>query len=245
MSTQRLQAASTQREWEDLAQLDPLWAILTDGTRQFGGWNAEEFFASGQREIDHLMQDCGLLPGDNGKALDFGCGVGRLSRALRSYFGEVYGLDISEQMIRLAKQHTPSCNFRVNQVGDLSFSPDNFFDFLYSNIVLQHQRTKALAKSYIREFVRVIKPEGTVVFQMPYRLSWRQRMQPKRRLYSMLRAFGLSSDTLYHRFHLNPMRTICLSSQEVEAAISSAGGRLLCSSRDSFNVYSKTYRVTK
>jgi SAM-dependent methyltransferase len=245
MGNPRSALAQTQHEWEDLAQLDPLWAILTDGKRQFGGWNAEEFFASGQREIDDLMQACGLRPGNSGKVLDFGCGVGRLSRALCPYFSEVYGVDISEQMIRLAEQFTPACNFLINQADDLKLFPDAFFDFVYSNIVLQHQRTKELAESYIQEFVRVTKPTGKIVFQIPYKLSLRQRMQPRRRLYSVLRRVGFSQDTLYNRFHLNPMRTISLSPQEVEAAISNAGGQLLGSSRDNFNVYSKTYTVTK
>lgn len=245
MVNPRATTAPTQREWEDLARLEPLWAILSDGKRQFGGWDVEEFFASGQHEIDDQMQVCGLRPGNNGKALDFGCGVGRLSRALCSYFGEVYGLDISEQMIRLAEQLTPSCHFLLNQASDLKLFPDAFFDFVYSNIVLQHQRTKDIAKGYIREFVRVTRPEGTIVFQIPYKLSWRQRIQPKRRLYSVLRAFGLLPGTLYKRFHLNPMRTICLSSEEVETTISNAAGRLLRSCRDNFNVYSKTYTVTK
>jgi 2-polyprenyl-3-methyl-5-hydroxy-6-metoxy-1,4-benzoquinol methylase len=245
MPTRRSEAAQTKREWEDLAQLDPLWAILTDRKHQFGGWDAKEFFASGEREIGQLMQSCGLGAGDNGRALDFGCGVGRLSRSLRSYFGEVHGVDISEQMIRLAREHAPSCHFQVNQTDNLSLFRDNFFDFVYSNIVLQHQRTKELAASYIREFVRITRPAGTIVFQIPYKLSARQRMQPRRRAYSLLRALGFSPDILYNRFHLNPMRTICLSPLEVEAAVSGAGGRLLRSSFDNFNIYSKTYTVTK
>ena len=89
MSTSRV--AAPQREWEDLAHLDPLWAILTIKDKQFGKWDREEFFNSGQAEIDTLMQSCGFDRGNNGKALDFGCGVGRLSRALRFYFKKFMG----------------------------------------------------------------------------------------------------------------------------------------------------------
>ena len=56
--------AITQREWEDLAELDPLWAILTVRERQFGKWNRDGFFASGQREIDALMSACRITVGD-------------------------------------------------------------------------------------------------------------------------------------------------------------------------------------
>lgn len=52
--------AVTQREWEDLARLDPLWTVLSDNRKQFGKWDREEFFPSGQREIDVLMSSCGF-----------------------------------------------------------------------------------------------------------------------------------------------------------------------------------------
>ena len=53
--------AVTQREWEDLANLDPLFAILTDKSKQFGRWSREEFFASGQQEIDALKQQLAAI----------------------------------------------------------------------------------------------------------------------------------------------------------------------------------------
>ncbi len=239
------ETVTTQREWEDLAHLDPLWAILSDSEKRFGGWDWEEFFTSGQREIDALMSSSGFAPGDNGRVLDFGCGVGRLSRALRSYFGEVYGVDISDEMIRLAREHTQSCTFLLNQKDDLSLFQDDFFEFVYSNIVLQHQATKEIARSYIREFVRVLKPKGTMVFQMPYKLTPRDGLQPRRRLYSLLKMFGFSAGFLYSKLHLSPMRTIFLSSEDVESTISSAGGRLLRSHSDHAHHKSKSYVVTK
>jgi len=238
-------SAATQQEWEDLAELDPLWAILSDEKKKFGRWDLEEFFASGEREIDDLMEVCGFRQGSNGRVLDFGCGVGRLSRALRSYFQEVYGVDISGEMIKSAKKYTPSCKFLVNQTDNLHLFHDDFFDFVYSNIVLQHQRTRDLAKAYIREFIRVTRPKGMIVFQLPDKLKLRQALQPRRRLYSLLRRCGFSATCLYNRLHLNPMRTICLSPGEVEETVSIAGARLLRSYADNFNVHSMSYVITK
>ncbi|MFZ0806456.1 MAG: class I SAM-dependent methyltransferase [Candidatus Sulfotelmatobacter sp.] len=237
--------SKTQREWEDLAHLDPLWAILSDRRMQFGHWDQQEFFAAGEREITTLMNSRGISRGNNGRVLDFGCGVGRLSRALLDYFHEVYGVDISAEMVRLAKAYTPDCIFLVNPRNDLSVFADDFFDFVYSNIVLQHQRNKEIAKSYIAEFVRVVKPGGTVVFQMPYKVSLRDALQPRRRVYSLLKGIGVSGEFLYHRLHLNPMRTISLSAADVTAALSASGGRLVQSHPDNFNHNSMTYVVTK
>jgi 2-polyprenyl-3-methyl-5-hydroxy-6-metoxy-1,4-benzoquinol methylase len=236
---------ATQREWEDLAQLDPLWAILSNNEKQFRKWEQEEFFGSGQLEIDALMSSCRLAHGNNGRVLDFGCGVGRLTRALQPYFAEVYGVDISGEMIRLAREYTPSCTFLLNREDNLSLFQNDFFDFIYSNIVLQHQSNTQIVKSYIQEFVRIIKPEGIVVFQLPYKLTLRYRLQPRRRLYSLLKTIGVSTEFLYNRLHLSPMRTICLPSQEVNAAVSAAGGRVVRSYSDHFNHHSMSYAVTK
>jgi SAM-dependent methyltransferase len=240
-----LTVTTAQREWEELAHFDPLWAILVDKEKQHGKWDREEFFATGRREIDALMVSCGFSVGNNGRALDFGCGVGRLSRALLSYFGEVCGVDISHEMIRLAKEFTPSCTFIVNQADNLKVLQDDFFDFIYSNIVLQHQPTREIAKSYIREFIRVIKPGATVVFQIPYKRTLRHALRPSCRLYSLLRACGIPGDFLYNKLGLAPMRGISLSCQEVARTVTEAGGRTVRSYPDAFNHYSMSYVVTK
>jgi 2-polyprenyl-3-methyl-5-hydroxy-6-metoxy-1,4-benzoquinol methylase len=237
--------SAAEREWEERAHFDPLWAILVDKERQFGKWDREEFFASGQREVDALMTSCGFSAGNNGRALDFGCGVGRLSRALNVYFGEVYGVDISQEMIRLAKEFTPSCTFLVNRTDHLKVFEADFFDFIYSNIVLQHQPTRKIAKAYIREFVRVIKPGALVVFQMPYKRTLRHALRPRCRLYSLLRACGIPGDFLYNKLGLAPMRAIALPCQEVAETVAAAGGRILRSYRDVFNHYSMSYVVAK
>jgi 2-polyprenyl-3-methyl-5-hydroxy-6-metoxy-1,4-benzoquinol methylase len=245
MITVNTKTSRTELEWEDLARLDPFWAVLSDKRCQFGQWDHQEFFASGQREIDRVMETCGFSQGDNGRVLDFGCGVGRLSRALQLYFGEVHAVDISEQMLGLAKQHAPSCQFRLNRDENLRGFRDDFFDFVYSNIVLQHQRSKEIAKSYIREFIRVVKPGSQVVFQVPERLTWRDALQPRRRAYSLLKAVGVSPENLYRRLHLNPMRTICLCRDEIETTIRDAGGEIVRVRADRANHHSRTYIARK
>jgi 2-polyprenyl-3-methyl-5-hydroxy-6-metoxy-1,4-benzoquinol methylase len=236
---------AAKREWEDLAHLDPLWAILTEKRKQFGKWGREEFFATGQAEIDMLMTSCGFNSGNNGRALDFGCGVGRLSKGLSSYFGEVHGVDISEEMVRLAKQYTPSCTFHVNSADDLKLFQNDYFDFIYSNIVLQHQSTKEIAKAYIAEFIRVIKPKGLIVFQMPSRITLRGAIQARRRLYSILRMCRIPAEFIYKKLHLHPMRAICVPPKEIMATVSAGGGRLVRSYPDSFNYHSMSYVVMK
>ena len=100
-------------------------------------------------------------------ALDFGCGVGRLTRALAAHFDRVTGVDISPAMIEHAREHpSPGLEYVVNEAADLRRFADAQFDFVYSSITLQHMPPR-FARNYIAEFLRVLKPGGILLFQLP------------------------------------------------------------------------------
>jgi SAM-dependent methyltransferase len=163
-----------QRNWEGLAQADPLWAICTDPRMQNNKWSREEFFATGKQEIETVLgcvQTLGLQLDQKSPALDFGCGVGRLTRAMAAYFPECCGVDISPTMVRLAKdfnQDIPQCRFLVNEKDSLEELHDEQFGFIYTSIVLQHIAPK-YARRYIADLVRLLRPGGVLVFQVPDR----------------------------------------------------------------------------
>ena len=234
------------KQWEELANLDPLYAIFTDQAKRFSGWKEEQFFAAGEAEVDTLMKARHFKKGDNGRALDFGCGVGRLTEPLRAYFGEVWGVDISESMIERARQHAPCCRFLVSRTDDLSSFANDFFDFVYSNVVLEHQPSHAIARRYIEEFVRIVKPGGIAFFQMPDKLTLRGALQPGRRLYSLLRGCGVPARFAYNRLRLNPVRTISLPSRDVIRTVTGPGGKVLrVYLSEGFNRHTTSYVVTK
>jgi len=160
-----------QRTWETLGETDPFWAILTDPSKKNNRWDPEEFFATGDTEIDCLMDSVAALSISLklGRALDFGCGVGRLTQALCRHFKECVGVDIAASMIRRARAHNrfgDRCQYYVNEADDLRIFAAHHFDFIYSNIVLQHIPPKYSAR-YIQDFVRVLAPGGLAVFQVP------------------------------------------------------------------------------
>ena len=170
-----------QENWNRFGETDPFWAVLAWPGMEEGGWDTDAFFATGQDEIDAVMAYVDSLPVhiSHERTLDFGCGVGRLSQALARHFQEVHGVDISERMIELARQfnqHGPRCQYHLNQRDDLSLFEDDFFDFIYSNITLQHMPPR-FARAYLQEFLRVLKPGGLLVFQIPSRPhGWRRRL---------------------------------------------------------------------
>jgi SAM-dependent methyltransferase len=155
--------------WEALANADPLWAALTDPELVGGAWNPDDFLASGEREIATVLDRVGPVDFDTA-GLDFGCGAGRLTQALARRFREAHGVDISEAMIQTARQLDADgrCVFHLNRSESLDLFPDDYFGLVYTSIVLQHMR-REYQTGYIREFLRVTRPGGLVVFQIPDR----------------------------------------------------------------------------
>ncbi|MEM6749540.1 MAG: class I SAM-dependent methyltransferase [Planctomycetota bacterium] len=170
-------------DWEVLAQNDPLWAVLTQPDRKGNRWDPDEFFATGRGEIDTLWQTLERLdrlpdavPDEAGRllgALDFGCGVGRLSQALALRFERVVGVDISPTMIEQARAFAnrlgppaDRCDFRVGPSDRVEVPGDERFAFAYSNIVFQHMPW-SMASGYIGAIAERLAPGGLFAFQIP------------------------------------------------------------------------------
>lgn len=156
------------KEWEKNAEKDPYWAVLTLENAKNGKWDLEDFFSTGDKEIASLLSylnKINLNPNFQGCALDFGCGVGRLSKALIQYFASVVGIDISSKMLAEAKKNCPKATFICNQQSNLKIMPSESVDFIYSNIVMQHIHPR-FQKLYIEEFGRILKKDGLLVMQV-------------------------------------------------------------------------------
>lgn len=164
-----------QNNWDTLGKADPFWAILSDPAKKGGKWETEEFFRSGRLAVKNLMEHAASLKKDlpHKKALDFGCGAGRLTQALCEYFENCYGVDIAPSMIDLANKFNRfgyRCRYFVNETEDLRIFEDESFDFVITFLVLQHMKPE-FSKSYMREFLRVLSPGGLAVFQVPGELN--------------------------------------------------------------------------
>jgi SAM-dependent methyltransferase len=219
------------QDWEELAQVDPLWSILSAREGRGGRWQLEAFFASGESEIDEALAAPAAAgrPHRHERALDFGCGVGRVTRALADRFAECYGVDISSRMIELAQDlnaDRPSCSFLLNDRADLSQFESGSFDLVYSTLVLQHLPRPSIALGYISEFLRVVRPDGLVFFQIPHRIPWPYRLHLRRRLWLLFRAAGVGEHALHDRLRLTPMRMIAVPEPAVRRAVGAAGGKV-------------------
>lgn len=162
------------KNWELFGRQDPMFGVLSDPTKKHGRWQEDEFFESGRAHVAKLFRilaehDAPFTPG---RALDFGCGVGRLTRPIGERFEHTIGVDVAPSMIALARRHNPAgsrCEFVVNRHPDLHQFADASFDVVHTCLVLQHIPPEVSA-NYIREFLRITRPGGLVVFQVPSRV---------------------------------------------------------------------------
>lgn len=218
-------------DWERLAEADAMWAVLTAPAEKGGAWDAERFFATGDSEIAHVLNVAeGLRPVARKSALDFGCGVGRLTRALGTRFERAVGVDIAEAMVVQAtrfNEEVPACEFRLNAAEDLAQFETGAFDFVYSSIVLQHLPSRRDIERYVSEFLRVTKPQGLAVFGIPAHIAFPYSLQPRRRLYALLRRLGVREDWMLRRTSLTPMRMTVVTEPAVRALVESRGAEVL------------------
>ena len=103
------------------------------------------------------------------KILEIGCGIGGMTEYLAQVFGEVYGVDVSGEMIRIAKnrlQQVSNVWLKEGSGKDLAEYNDGIFDFVFSFIVFQHIPCRQVILDYIGEAHRVLKPGGIFKFQL-------------------------------------------------------------------------------
>jgi ubiquinone/menaquinone biosynthesis C-methylase UbiE len=214
MNEQQTFSDRHRKQWESLGTDDPYWAVLSDPAKQHGGWDKQEFFQTGVDEIRSVLakvSSAGVRHG-LGVALDYGCGVGRLSRALSASFERVVGVDISEAMLTEARSANSKFNniqFVRNSGDTLPGIGDSSIDFIYSNIVLQHS-PRTNQRSVIKEFCRALRPGGALVFQTP---AHQNLMSIKGLLHFLLgnRIFNLARTIKYGKTRVMEMHTFAKS----------------------------------
>lgn len=132
----------------------------------------DEFDETGREIVDGLKWELKRVPTATPRArraLEIGCGPGRLLRPMSRLFGEIHGVDVAEAMIQRARQRLagiPHAHAHTGSGSDLAQFADASFDFIYSYAVFQHIPSRDVVFNYLREAVRVLKPNGLVRVQM-------------------------------------------------------------------------------
>jgi SAM-dependent methyltransferase len=136
------------------------------------GQEEHEFLESAAEVASALETELSRLPPSPSKerrALEIGCGPGRLMRPMSRHFGEIHGVDISDEMIRLAANQLkdiPHAHAQVTPDSRLGMFAGGYFDFVYSYIVFQHIPDRDVVLNYLSEAGRVLKPGGILRCQL-------------------------------------------------------------------------------
>ncbi|WP_427792590.1 class I SAM-dependent methyltransferase [Brevundimonas diminuta] len=153
----------TDADWEEIGRTNPYFGVLaaprymtenlTDDVRA-------EFFQTGMHDVQALSKRLHARYPDfaPASALDFGCGVGRVTRALAAFTGDAFGVDVSEAMLAEARRNVvPGAAFGHEM-------PDRLFDWVVSVIVFQHIPP---SRGYVllRDLMARVAPGGFVSIQ--------------------------------------------------------------------------------
>jgi SAM-dependent methyltransferase len=160
--------------WTHLGHTRPHHSVLTN--KSFLPENLENhheaFWSSGEAEAlemhrilaRHGVADCAHLT-----AVEYGCGVGRVTMALARRFAQVHAYDISSSHLALARQRAESLgvtNCHWHLCADTPLAALEPGDVFYSRIVFQHNPPPVIYH-LIENALRALKPSGIAIFQVP------------------------------------------------------------------------------
>jgi len=159
-----------QVDWDERARENARFYIVDSQEN----WTADEFYRLGQQTIaQEILTDMtnicqGKEPREM-KVLEIGCGAGRVTRAFADLFGEVHAVDVSGEMVRLAraacadKSNAFICQ---NNGMDLEVLGERVFDFAFSICCFHHIPSRDIIENYIREVGRLLRPGALFKFEV-------------------------------------------------------------------------------
>src|SRR3954470_5238460 len=104
------------RFWDRRAKEDAYYFV--DNRLRYGDPDMDRFWKEGQVDLGRLLKAAGKQVSDGDVVVDIGCGVGRLTRPLAERASKVWGVDVSEEMLNLAREHNPRLENVTWLLGD-------------------------------------------------------------------------------------------------------------------------------
>ena len=149
----------------------------------------QKAFNKGEKEFSknpdqRLLPVLRMLEGK--EILDVGCANGGISKRIANMNFKVHGIDVLESSIRIAKEFnsTPNTSFEVRDLMKNYFE-ENSFDCVIFLETIEHVENPA---QYLKEFHRILRPNGCVILSTPnatslknilYALSYRKKEKQK------------------------------------------------------------------
>lgn len=159
--------------WEHFARADAEYHILTDRPSHGGAEAMERFFATGRQQAATILTEADPWLSGHGKAIEIGCGTGRLTIPMADRFDRMVGVDIAPTM--LAKLQANAERFNIPNIQgvhvETGWEADGDADFLYSWLVLQHIDTAETVSRLVGRAAAALAPTGVAHLQFDSRPS--------------------------------------------------------------------------
>ncbi len=161
-------SAQMREDWNTRALEDAHYYVAFGRKEQ----SEDEFLATAAEVVAGVEWELKRLGRGNSRArraLEIGCGPGRLIKPLAHNFGEIHGVDVSDEMIGLARQRLrdiPHAHVHATNGAELAQFADESFDLVYSYAVFQHIPSRDVVTQYLRETHRVLKERGLARLQL-------------------------------------------------------------------------------
>ena len=155
-------------DWNARAQEDAYYYVAFGRRSQAD----DEFDSTAEEVVAGLLHELKRIPTSHPRsrrALEIGCGPGRLLKPMSAYFGEIHGVDVSDAMVARARERLaaiPHAHAHAGSGSDLAQFADASFAFVYSYAVFQHIPSRDVVFNYLREAVRVLEPGGLLRAQL-------------------------------------------------------------------------------
>ena len=98
---------------------------------------------------------------ERGKVCDLGCGPGQVARYLSEHGVDVFGVDLSRRMIRIARQLSPKIPFRTGNMLSLTLGDSSFAGIAAFYAIVSIPRE--LIGTVFKEMARVLQPNGVLL----------------------------------------------------------------------------------
>ena len=162
------------KTWVKYGEEEPYWSVLTEDDYKSNliENNYEKFYETGVEEvknIENILKKYNQTL-KNKIILDFGCGVGRLTNACTQYSLNVYGIDISEAHLKIAKNKVKLAKFFIlKEKSNLPELP-NKPEIIISLLTLQHNEPNLIKRCLI-VLLNTLQNHGVAIIQIPFKIS--------------------------------------------------------------------------
>jgi len=161
----------TDADWNEIAHWFPFYGVLAAERfhpDKMTPDDVEVFYEWGRADVERAVAPYERLTGEKfapDRALDFGCGLGRMTLAMRKYAREVVGVDVAPRMLEVAREQAGARN--VTNVEFRSTLPADPVDWVNSLIVLQHIPPRR-GLLILEQLVALLNPGGWFSVQLTF-----------------------------------------------------------------------------